>query len=428
MADLVRAADNELFHTQLFDITSYVLDNDKSINQEIATVHQNNDYSWFYEQSHMEIPEELPHIMASATPPPFSFFQNLPSIFEIVDREWLRQHMVIYCTTLEKPGSRPRIGIESAAEQLGGAEERIQQYRKEKTFKFSVKTQESLKDGYKITNVGLLVAIQRPPRSAIELAPRIRAWALTLEADFIYMFSSLWDRDGNETSHSMRHACPWDVDALEYDGVNTHSPLSERVKGLEFGDDELQEIMVTRQQRIKESRSRFNESDKGKQSAKQSRARYHKSDKGKQRQKRYQQSDSRKRSVLSWKQSPNFAPAQARRIAKVRERALVLKQVEAGELEVVDEETEKLLASALKRRANVRKNNDAKAEEKSKHGKASRAALRQVKNGELDGNDPEVEELIRQAEHEVVKRRREAAEKKEDKALGKGKAIGGYFK
>jgi len=28
LTDLVRAADNELFHDQLFDITSYVLDND----------------------------------------------------------------------------------------------------------------------------------------------------------------------------------------------------------------------------------------------------------------------------------------------------------------------------------------------------------------------------------------------------------------
>ncbi|KAK5093278.1 carbamoyl-phosphate synthase (glutamine-hydrolyzing) cpa2 [Exophiala xenobiotica] len=325
MTDIVDAKDNELFHDQLFDITSYVLDNDKSITQEIAKVHQNNDYSWFYEQSDMSIPEELPHIMASATPPPFSFFQNLPCVMHIGDREYLRQHMIVYCTTLEKPGCRPRIGVGSAAQQIAGADRRIQHYRQEKTLTYSVKTRESLKDGYKITNVGLLVAIKRP---AVELCPRIRAWALTLETDFTFLFSSMWDRNGGNTSDSMRHACPWDIGALEYDGVNTHSPLKEHVKDLEFSGAELRAMAVLRQERLRERMYLYVRTDKYKENA--------------------------PRKYLSWRQSPAFKSCKARENAKQYESRQVLKKVEAGELEL-DEEVQKQIGSALRHRVTTTK-------------------------------------------------------------------------
>ena len=103
----------------------------------------------------------------------------------------------------------------------------------------------SLGQGYQITHIGILIAIDLPPATRV---PEGRVWMLTLEGDFTYRFWTVYqknmaerslERSWTEDHHKMAHACPWDRNDFEYDGLNSHCPLSEKVRDLQLTPEEL---------------------------------------------------------------------------------------------------------------------------------------------------------------------------------------------
>ncbi|EPE29223.1 Glutathione synthetase ATP-binding protein [Glarea lozoyensis ATCC 20868] len=153
----------------------------------------------------------LLEVLMNATPPPFGFFQKLPT------EDYKRWG--IYLVLLEKPSCRTRIYVGSGTNRHWGVSYRFDQY--DRDCKLPSLVSKSLDEGYTIVRKGLLCWAPLPSAGQV---PITRLLFIALEAVFTYMFSamSVTSRD-----NVMGHICPWDRATLEYDGICSHSCLKE---------------------------------------------------------------------------------------------------------------------------------------------------------------------------------------------------------
>lgn len=111
----------------------------------------------------------------------------------------------------------------------------------------SMHVERAVKDGYSVTNKGLLCWILMPTLSLLH--PRVRAVILATEATLTFMFWTLYSVKGD---WGMTHMCPWGRDTLEYEGLCSHAAL---VEGF-FGDLELSaEDMEQQHSELKQRRA-----------------------------------------------------------------------------------------------------------------------------------------------------------------------------
>lgn len=89
------------------------------------------------------------------------------------------------------------------------------------------------------------------PLPSASNVPSHRVLILALEAAFAFLF---WAMNGKtEYGYGMIPMCPWDIADLEYDGLCTHSPLSEVPKGgFTFTAEELEAQAIRRREADRE--------------------------------------------------------------------------------------------------------------------------------------------------------------------------------
>lgn len=235
MDGLVSGSESELFRDQLFEIVTCVMDADKQITPKLGQVHEKHDFNYFFETFDLHIHPGLPYVMAADKPPSIGFFYDLPSALEL-EASVLRQWFIDYALIMEKPGHKSRLSIGSASACKAGASGRMRDYQEELISKFGIWVQKSRQEGFEITHIGILFAFPIP---LDELRPIGRCWTLTLEAVSTWKFWTPW-RGPTSIDHEtyyMRHACPWDLADLEWDGLNSHSPLREGVSGVELSPE-----------------------------------------------------------------------------------------------------------------------------------------------------------------------------------------------
>lgn len=321
----------------------------------------------------------------------------------------------MYFVILEKPGHKSRAGVGSAACQESGARSRVKNYQDNYVCKFSKYTRSSIQEGFEMTHLALIAAIPIPP---LELRPLGRAWILTLEGVFTWKLWTLYrgpNRKNGQGFEYMRHVCPWDIEDLDWDGLNSYSPLRDGVDSIELTMEELQAKEARRKEIAREHRRIWEQIPDNKARLKEIHARYNKSDRGRAVARAFYHRN--KAANTAWFVQKKAAEKERRETeeSKARRRELyhqnkdggwvharkqvldtsfeALRRVEVGELDEDDEEVQELIKPAVNKRASRNKYNQKRINTLSE----SRAVLRRVKAGELDGEDEEVKQQIQLA-------------------------------
>ncbi|OAL35812.1 hypothetical protein AYO20_04962 [Fonsecaea nubica] len=155
-------------------------------------------------------------VLQASGPPTVEWFMQLPTHCEKV---W-----AIYLLVLWKLGCMPRVYLGSGTEADSGVTVRFKQY--DKLIWLPSHVQESLGEGYQIVHKGVLVWMPIPPPAEV---PVLRLLFVCLEGALTFALRALSKR-ANYTA-ALADLCPWDRNSLEYEGLCSHNPLVDPVKG-----------------------------------------------------------------------------------------------------------------------------------------------------------------------------------------------------
>lgn len=170
---------------------------------------------------------DLFNVLQAAAPPPLCWFESLSST--VPKKVW-----GVYVLELKKPGRRPLIYIGSATAATG-ARIRLQEHKHGSLCPRYVK--DAKRGGYKITHTALLAQCPLPAASEI---PIFRTVVIALEAAFSCVFWAMHSRD---KSYGFGNLCPWPRDSFKWNGLCSHSPLLELVRGdFDFTPEQLEEF------------------------------------------------------------------------------------------------------------------------------------------------------------------------------------------
>lgn len=185
----------------------------------------------------------------SPNPPPVSFFSQLPSLGSPC---W-----AIYALVLGKQDSSRKIYIGSATNSIFGAKHRLHKYERLSQGDLTVRrdlsipnlVRDALKNGYEITNVGLLAWCAMPSAADV---PFRRLFMVALECAFTFLF---WTIRPTDKDYGMGSCCPWPRHLFHYSGLCSHNPLIEAVLGnFELTAEQLEAVSVARKKRKTESK------------------------------------------------------------------------------------------------------------------------------------------------------------------------------
>jgi hypothetical protein len=182
-------------------------------------------------------------VLQASTPPAVSYFKSLPTESK---KRW-----AIYLLVLEKLGSRPRIYVGSATTARAGARLRLNTYDQGTLLLRYV--EKALKEGYTIVHKGCLCWSPLPGAGEV---PQIRVLFIALEAAFTFVF---WAINCNtDYGFGMLDICQWEIEALDYDGLCSHNPLSEAPAGdHNLSAEELEAQAAERVRRLNEKSKRW---------------------------------------------------------------------------------------------------------------------------------------------------------------------------
>lgn len=155
-------------------------------------------------------------VLRSPTPPSIAYFKSLPTTDG-------KKRWAVYLLVLEKSGSRPLIYIGSATGSARGVLSRFYEYDNKMTLPAFI--QSAFRDGFTISHKGLLCWAPIPP--AVVRFP-VRALFVLMEGVLSFV---LWAMVSRTKDYAMPHFCPWEIEALDYDGCCNHNPLTERITG-----------------------------------------------------------------------------------------------------------------------------------------------------------------------------------------------------
>jgi hypothetical protein len=173
--------------------------------------------------SSVEFAPGLLGVLQAATPPSIDFFKSLPSFFKrrrgIYAKRW-----AVYAIVLEKKLCRAKLYIGVSTHSEHGVRQRFLQYENLENIPKFVNA--AMRDGYKITHKGLLAWAPLPTAAA---KFPLRVLFLVLETAFSILF---WAFYSKTKDYGMpKHLCPWEIDALDYDGCCSHASIGEKVEG-----------------------------------------------------------------------------------------------------------------------------------------------------------------------------------------------------
>ncbi|KAM0391007.1 hypothetical protein ACHAQC_007186 [Fusarium culmorum] len=152
----------------------------------------------------------------------------------------------VYVIVLKKHGHRPKVYVGSGTSKYG-VHTRLNLYTNGLTYRLPVGIVAAMEDGWMITHQGLLCWILMP---APALFPLNRLLFLALEATFGFAF---WAMDSNRQYVAMDKVCLWHPSDLEYDGICSHSALSESVRAdFDLTEEELTAHAAEREKRARE--------------------------------------------------------------------------------------------------------------------------------------------------------------------------------
>lgn len=168
----------------------------------------------------LAFPPGLLDVLQAATPPSVAYFKSLPA--DVTKR------FAVYLLVLEKQGCRPIIYVGSGTKSLRGVVTRFRDYETKVHLPHYVKY--ALDDGYTIVHKGLLCWCPVP---TAEKCFVVRTLILALEATFSIV---LWAMRSKTKDYGMpKHLCPWQIDALDYDGCCSHVAIYEQIWGEDDG-------------------------------------------------------------------------------------------------------------------------------------------------------------------------------------------------
>jgi hypothetical protein len=170
-----------------------------------------------YDSTSAKTPQSLApglfEALSAPTPPSLAWFKRLPTECA---KLW-----GVYLIVLENRQARFKLYIGSGTAQQYGVYLRFHQYDAHTHLPFYL--EKAIDDGYTITYKGLLCWIPVPPPA---LVPSLRLLFVVIEAAFTFAFWASYTKKATYAS-----LCMWDINTLEYDGLCSHSALTERVVG-----------------------------------------------------------------------------------------------------------------------------------------------------------------------------------------------------
>ena len=163
-------------------------------------------------------------VLQANVPPSIAYFKSLPTISEKKSRCIYAKRWAVYAIVLEKNLCRPKLYIGVSTHSDGGARQRLLQYNRSAALPKFV--QVATGDGYEITHKGFLCWAPLPTAAA---RFPLRVLFLVLEAAFTVVFWAMVSK--TKDYYMPKHLCPWEMDAVHYDGCCSHISLKERVEG-----------------------------------------------------------------------------------------------------------------------------------------------------------------------------------------------------
>ncbi|CVK83197.1 uncharacterized protein FMAN_00743 [Fusarium mangiferae] len=165
-------------------------------------------------EASLEFAPGLLDVVQSVVPPTIEFFKSLPTA-EL--SQW-----GVYAIVLKKPGCSPKLYIGSGTSSRG-VHDRLNQYSQCRVNMLPVGVKAAFDDGFSITHQGVLCRIPMPTPAC---APLNRLLIRALEATFGFLF---WAMGPQKEYPGMDKVCLWDRATIEYEGLCSHSSLTEWV-------------------------------------------------------------------------------------------------------------------------------------------------------------------------------------------------------
>lgn len=175
----------------------------------------------------------------SATPPSLAFFKSLPLFTGFC---W-----AVYAIVFEKPGYPPKVYVGKSTNHHG-ANTRMRDYDLKMRLPWYIKA--AFDEGYVITHKGFLCYKRNPTPSQYAIVEPV---ILALEATFAFFF---WAMRARTKDYAMSHARGWDLDAFQYEGLCSHSPLGEGLSWCDLTTEQAEAVAAERRQAKRASDTR----------------------------------------------------------------------------------------------------------------------------------------------------------------------------
>ncbi|KAK5100904.1 hypothetical protein LTR70_001059 [Exophiala xenobiotica] len=221
------------FQQWLSDAIDEIFVKDKQASSFMRVFHQSRGTDFFARDMDVQIYDLLPNILMGSIPPSHEELLDTPSVDDIGD-EQLKKNMLVYVVIMMRD-PRYAEGDENVSSEYPAR--------------------------YELVHVGALMMM---PLDLVEIYVR-RGGFLIFETTLSWKLwtiyqpedQALWIRD----QRKMRDVCRWPLDELDYQGLNTHSPLKEGNDTLLMTIDEVVEAAkLARERHLENGRIRSKKS------------------------------------------------------------------------------------------------------------------------------------------------------------------------
>jgi hypothetical protein len=194
--------------------------------------------------------EDLLEVANSMTPPTVAYFKGLPY------PDYDAKVLVVYMLVFEKENERSRLYVGSGTNGKWGAIHRLKDYDMGRTLPRYVAA--ALKEGFSMVHKTFLCSMPMPTPAKL---PVYRILFIAFECSFSFLFWTMRTLFGYR---DMTHLCPWNIEDLEYGGINSHNLLMEGPVGdfddnpMQLTEEQLEERAIAYDRRFKDMHNRNN--------------------------------------------------------------------------------------------------------------------------------------------------------------------------
>jgi hypothetical protein len=199
-------------------------------------------------ETKFKVANGLVNAMTADSPPDPDYWKTTPQKLPGDGDVW-----AVYNVHMEKEGKCPREYVGSGTEANEGFDRRRTTYKPPLNIDTLPRyVAESIREGYRITHVGVLVSGPLPTAAQV---PKFRLFYVAVEATLTLWF---WGFKSRSRDPADVAACGWDLGAFRYDGLCSHSAFTEGVKGnFNLTAEQLETIATKRKALKSESSAEF---------------------------------------------------------------------------------------------------------------------------------------------------------------------------